>query len=337
VSSILRALKKLEDAPADQNGVAPWQAKFTNQHTRHRQSRRTPLRSTTAIVAAVAVLAVVGWLANRGPQLGGETAGEPAGDERMASPPEQPSAPPRPASSPASPEMSVANQPPAALPPVLVERLAAAQQTKLADAHGNPTVSPEATTPMPRVTSPPVTLERPAPDDENHQTDVATLAAGTSATPAAKVPEEPVLTIVASPLANDVAPPAETPAATWHAPMPRPPATSTPIRRDVAQAVAHPARATTPVVTPSLTSPVTQIKPTETTTPPAPILNRLRDTAIKLQAIAWSNDPERRMAMINEQIVHEGQTIEGYTIAAIGEESVTMRKGNEAWELRYGH
>jgi hypothetical protein len=71
--------------------------------------------------------------------------------------------------------------------------------------------------------------------------------------------------------------------------------------------------------------------------PPAAVLNRLRDPAIKLQAIAWSGDADRRMAMINDQIVHEGQTIEGYTVAAIGEESVTMRKGSEAWELRYGH
>jgi hypothetical protein len=43
------------------------------------------------------------------------------------------------------------------------------------------------------------------------------------------------------------------------------------------------------------------------------------------------------MAMINEQIVREGQTIEGYTVATIGEGSVTVRRGSEAWELRYGH
>jgi len=43
------------------------------------------------------------------------------------------------------------------------------------------------------------------------------------------------------------------------------------------------------------------------------------------------------MAVINEQVVREGYTIEGYTIATIREESVIVRKGAESWELRYGH
>lgn len=66
-------------------------------------------------------------------------------------------------------------------------------------------------------------------------------------------------------------------------------------------------------------------------------LRLLRDDALTLQAVAWSSDPERRMAVINEQIVREGTTIDGYTIAAIREKSVVVRKGAEAWELRYGH
>jgi general secretion pathway protein B len=71
--------------------------------------------------------------------------------------------------------------------------------------------------------------------------------------------------------------------------------------------------------------------------PTEPTLTRLRDDAVKLQAVAWSSDPERRMAVINEQVVREGYTIEGYTIATIREESVIVRKGAESWELRYGH
>jgi len=85
---------------------------------------------------------------------------------------------------------------------------------------------------------------------------------------------------------------------------------------------------------PGAAPPPPQEGPTE---PPEPILTRLRDDAVKLQAVAWSSDPERRMAVINEQIVREGNTIEGYTIATIREESVVVRKGAESWELRYGH
>ncbi len=64
---------------------------------------------------------------------------------------------------------------------------------------------------------------------------------------------------------------------------------------------------------------------------------RLHDTNVTLQALAWSSDPARRMAVINGQMVYEGSTVAGYTVAAIAEEGVVLQRGGQRWLLTYGH
>jgi hypothetical protein len=336
VSSILRALKKLEDAPPDQNGIAPWQDKFTSQHVDHEHSHRNLLRSAPGIVAAVAVLALVGWFATRGAHSPSEVAPRPAAKERTEAAQARPSPAPAPMSGaparepyPSSPppvpprpsadsQPAVADQRSAALPPVLVERLAAARQQKLAAARAGQAVGPTAPTPVTGVVPPTVTQARSPRTTSTEAplpTEIPTPEPANATTPLAAVRNEPASAGADSIPPDDVAPAGSL----WE------------------RTIGPPARPTTPVVAPSPASAAPATVTDDSAAPPAPVLNRLRDPGIKLQAIAWSSDPDRRMAMINEQIVHEGQTIEGYTIAAIGEESVTMRKGSEAWELRYGH
>jgi len=63
---------------------------------------------------------------------------------------------------------------------------------------------------------------------------------------------------------------------------------------------------------------------------------RLNDSKIKLQALAWSSDAARRMAVINGRIVREGESMEGYQINQIRQEDVVVSDGRQSWSLEFG-
>jgi hypothetical protein len=63
---------------------------------------------------------------------------------------------------------------------------------------------------------------------------------------------------------------------------------------------------------------------------------KLNDSKIKLQALAWSSDAARRMAVINGRIVREGESIDGYQINQIRQEDVVVSDGRESWSLEFG-
>jgi hypothetical protein len=56
------------------------------------------------------------------------------------------------------------------------------------------------------------------------------------------------------------------------------------------------------------------------------------ESGLKLQAIAWSENPEHRMAVINNNIVREGGSVEGAAVTHIGEDMVVFKKGGEEWK-----
>jgi hypothetical protein len=60
------------------------------------------------------------------------------------------------------------------------------------------------------------------------------------------------------------------------------------------------------------------------------------ESMLKLQAIAWSSNPEKRMAVINDQIVHEGGMVERATVKHIGKNEVVIMKGSEKWRQLFG-
>ena len=60
------------------------------------------------------------------------------------------------------------------------------------------------------------------------------------------------------------------------------------------------------------------------------------DSRLKLQAIAWSHNPEKRMAVINDQIVREGGAIHGVTVMHILEDQVIFREGEVTFKLIFG-
>jgi hypothetical protein len=63
---------------------------------------------------------------------------------------------------------------------------------------------------------------------------------------------------------------------------------------------------------------------------------KLNDAKIKLQALAWSSDAARRMAVINGRIVREGESMDGYQINQIRQEDVVVSDGRQFWSLEFG-
>ena len=61
----------------------------------------------------------------------------------------------------------------------------------------------------------------------------------------------------------------------------------------------------------------------------------LEDSDLKLMAIAWSDDPKSRIAAINDQIVREGDVIQGMTISRINEDEVILLKQGQYWKLEF--
>ena len=64
--------------------------------------------------------------------------------------------------------------------------------------------------------------------------------------------------------------------------------------------------------------------------------DRLNDSKLKLQALAWSDDAARRMVVINDRIVHEGESVDGYQVTKIRQEDVIVKNGGKSWRLEFG-
>jgi hypothetical protein len=63
---------------------------------------------------------------------------------------------------------------------------------------------------------------------------------------------------------------------------------------------------------------------------------RLDNAKLTLQAIAWSNIAAERIAVINDRIVREGESVEGYSINQIRQEDVVVNDGARSWQLEFG-
>lgn len=76
----------------------------------------------------------------------------------------------------------------------------------------------------------------------------------------------------------------------------------------------------------------------KTQTPPPQVSRSYRlldDDKLKLQAIAWSNEAARRIAVINGHVVREGESVEGFSINQIRREDVIVNDGTESWQLEF--
>ncbi len=59
-----------------------------------------------------------------------------------------------------------------------------------------------------------------------------------------------------------------------------------------------------------------------------PLVDRIEDAAIQLQAISWSADADKRMAIINGKICREKDPVAGYVVQAIHSGEVILSKGS---------
>jgi hypothetical protein len=63
---------------------------------------------------------------------------------------------------------------------------------------------------------------------------------------------------------------------------------------------------------------------------------RLDDSKLNLQAIAWSKEASKRLAVINGHIVREGESVEGFLVNQIRQENVVLNDGTTSWQLEFG-
>ncbi len=63
--------------------------------------------------------------------------------------------------------------------------------------------------------------------------------------------------------------------------------------------------------------------------------DQISDSKLKLQALAWSDDAVRRMAVINGRIVHEGESVDGYQVVEIRAEDVIVNAAGKSWRLEF--
>ena len=91
------------------------------------------------------------------------------------------------------------------------------------------------------------------------------------------------------------------------------------IQRDTRSSAAAPTKKSTPRVAPAARS-----------------YQRLDDTQLKLQAIAWSKEAAQRIAVINGRIVREGESVDGFLVNQIRQEDVVVNDGSASWQLEFG-
>ena len=55
----------------------------------------------------------------------------------------------------------------------------------------------------------------------------------------------------------------------------------------------------------------------------------------KSQGISWSNDPARRIAVINSSVVHEGESVANGIVVKIEKDFVVIRTGNNKYNVQF--
>lgn len=91
--------------------------------------------------------------------------------------------------------------------------------------------------------------------------------------------------------------------------------------------------------TPSKQSAAKQVKSQPAKAPVESYRNvsALTDGRLKVQAIVWSRIPEDRMTVINSRVLHEGDTVDGFTLIVIRPDDVVVKEGDGVtWRIIFG-
>lgn len=89
---------------------------------------------------------------------------------------------------------------------------------------------------------------------------------------------------------------------------------------------------------PSKEEAIPEKRPTRSETPADPYSDaqRLTDGRLKVQAIVWAPEPADRMAVVNNKIVREEGTLEGFFIVGIGREALYVREDGRLFKVPFG-
>lgn len=68
--------------------------------------------------------------------------------------------------------------------------------------------------------------------------------------------------------------------------------------------------------------------------PPTPI-SKLEGAGLKIQAISWGEAANDRLAVINNQVLREGDHVEGYQISRINPDDIVLSQGGKNWRLDF--
>jgi hypothetical protein len=55
---------------------------------------------------------------------------------------------------------------------------------------------------------------------------------------------------------------------------------------------------------------------------------------LSFSGVLWSDKPERRVALINDRYLKEGDEIDGVTVVKIEKLAITLQRGAEKWTLQ---
>ncbi|MDM8543219.1 hypothetical protein QUF90_19260 [Desulfococcaceae bacterium HSG9] len=62
-----------------------------------------------------------------------------------------------------------------------------------------------------------------------------------------------------------------------------------------------------------------------------------KELNLKLQAITWLSNPEKRFTVINDSIIRLGGMVDGFRLIRIEKDQVTVEKDNQKWLLKFNH
>ncbi len=69
-------------------------------------------------------------------------------------------------------------------------------------------------------------------------------------------------------------------------------------------------------------------------TPAGPVYER-SSPGLTLQAIAWDPDARKRFAVVNNQIVREGQSVDGKVVERIAEDGIIVARAGRRWKIEF--
>jgi len=62
---------------------------------------------------------------------------------------------------------------------------------------------------------------------------------------------------------------------------------------------------------------------------------QLNGPKMKLQALTWSREPNKRIAVVNNRILREGETVSGYLLVTINQDDVVLGQDGKTWKLLF--